>query len=116
MLHQGTTVRLETADAGCIAVALGGPRDWIVSVAQVATAPHATPLPLRLPMCAAGTRYRVELLNPRVSRQRAMRSTTPFIRGEAIEVDGALCAGRGLHLPILHAGEIAVVQLTEVTS
>lgn len=47
---------------------------------------------LRLPMCAAGKSYRVELLNPRAGRQRAMRSTTPFIRGEAIVVDGALLA------------------------
>ncbi|TFU05962.1 alpha-galactosidase [Polymorphobacter arshaanensis] len=116
VLHGGATLRLETADPGCIAVAFGGPRDWIVSVAQVATAPHAAPLPLRLPMCAEETSYRAELLNPRAGRQRAMRSTTPFIRGDAIAVDGALLARRGLHLPILHAGEIAVVQLTEVTS
>jgi len=111
LLHHGRTLRLDAADPGCIAFAVVGETDALVSVAQVDTPATAAPAPLRVPGLAGEASYRVTLLSPSRRALAAAKLLPPIVRGETVTTTGALIAGIGLPLPILSAGEIAVFHL-----
>jgi alpha-galactosidase len=114
LLHSGRTLRIDVADPGARAFVVVGEAGALVSYAQVETPLLAAPAPLRVPGLSAETPYRVTLLNPSRRAQLAAKSVPPLVAGQPVSASGALISGMGLALPILRAGEVAVIQLEPV--
>ena len=114
LLHAGRTLRLDIPDPGACAFAVVGETGALLSYAQIETPVLAAPAPVRLPCLAPDGRYRVTLLNPSRRARASAKSVPPIVAGESVTASGALIEGVGLSLPILRAGEIAVIRLERV--
>ena len=110
ILHAGTLHRIAQPDPGMVAFAIVA-GDAVVSAAQIATQPYGLAMPLRIPGLDAGGRYRVRLLNPPAHPARTMKRVPPHLTGEPVELEGQVLAARGITLPVLHAGQVAVFHL-----
>ncbi len=115
-LHAGRTVRLQHPDRGCLAQAVVGEMQTLVTAAQVETPRQVTPAPLRLPGFEPRASWRVEPLEPPRHPRRTQRGGPFLAEGKGLTVTGALLAHVGLPLPILRAGEIAAFLITREES
>jgi alpha-galactosidase len=115
ILNAGRTLRLDIADPGACAVMVVAQTGAVVSYAQVETAPHAGPHPLRLAGLEPDADYRVTLLNPSRRAGAAMKVVSDLAAGKPVTASGRLLAAMGLPLPVLRAGELAVFELERTT-
>lgn len=113
-LHGHALLRLDHADAGCLATQQGDGDVWLVAAAQIATPVYALTAPLRVSGLEGSARYRVRLLNPPEAPRASMKKRTALVRGETLEASGLALMTAGLHLPPLRAGEIAAVLIERI--
>jgi alpha-galactosidase len=109
LLHGGRMLRLEHEDPG-LAAFLVTDGEVLVSVAQLETATHALPAPLRLVGLDRCACYRLTLLNPPRRPERSMKRPPAYL-ARPLSVSGAHLMQAGLTLPVLAAGELAVFHL-----
>lgn len=110
VLHGGVTRRLEPRDEGAIAFMVER-NDALVSYAQLETPAQPTQPPLRLSGLVPSARYQVRLINPPAHPGRSAKIAPPIVTGESVTMHAVELLHRGLPLPVLKAGEIAVFQL-----
>lgn len=112
LLHSGRLVRQTCADPGAVAFAVVGDDEAVVSLAQIETPKVAGAAPLRVVGLEPATVYDVRLVNPPVRPRASMKHVPTLVRGETLQATGQWIARSGLPMPILRAGEIAVLHLT----
>lgn len=111
LLHAGRTVRLAHPDPGlCASAVIDGGRA-LVCAAQVETPAWAIPAPLRIAGLDPAARYALRLLNPPRRPPASMKHVPALGRGETLEASGAMLAHAGAPLPLLRAGEIAILSV-----
>ena len=112
LLHGGRLVRQESVDPGTTAFAVIDGSGALVSVAQVETPKSGAAAHLRVTGLDPLTLYDVRLMNPPKRPRAAMKQIPALARGETLQASGQWIAQSGLPMPILRAGEIAVLHLT----
>ncbi len=114
LLHGGRLVRQEATDPGITAFAVIAGSEALVSVAQVETPKSGAAANLRVTGLDAPALYDVRMINPPRRPRAAMKQIPALARGETLRATGQWIAQSGLSMPILRAGEIAVLHLTRV--
>ena len=89
----------------------GKARGAVASLAQLETPRFGVTPNLRLQGLSLDQRYSIRLLNPPTRPAATMKVAPAFVTGEVIEATGQMIATLGLPMPVLRAGEIAIVQL-----
>jgi alpha-galactosidase len=113
LLHgAGRLVRQTPPDPGAVAFAVIGDGIAVASLAQLETPRTAGAPPLRLEGLDPETVYDVRLVNPSRRPGAAMKLVPALARGESVRATGLWIAQGGLPMPILRAGEIAILLLT----
>ncbi len=112
LLHGGRLVRQETVDPGTTAFAVIDGSEALVSVAQVETPKSGAAAHLRVTGLDPLTLYDVRMINLPKRPRAAMKQIPALARGETLQASGLWIAQCGLPMPILRAGEIAVLHLT----
>ncbi len=112
LLHGGRLVRQEVTDPGTSAFAVIAGSEALVSVAQVETSKSGAAAHLRVTGLDPLTLYDARLLNPPKRPRAAMKQVPALASGETLRATGQWIAQSGLPMPILRAGEIAVLHLT----
>ena len=112
LLHGGRLVRQETTDPGIAAFAVIDGSEALVSVAQVETSKSGAATNLRVTGLDALALYDVRMINPPKRPRAAMKRVPALARGETLQASGQWIAQSGLPMPILRAGECAVLHLT----
>ncbi|MDR3512545.1 MAG: alpha-galactosidase [Caulobacteraceae bacterium] len=111
VLHAGRTVRLEHPDPGLMAHAAMAEGRALVCAAQVETPRTAGLAPLRIAGLDADATYSLRQLNLPRRPPASMKHVPAMARGETLSASGAMLAHAGAPLPLLRAGEIAVLLL-----
>ncbi len=112
LLHGGRRLRQVAPDPGAVAFMVLGERAALASLAQLETPRFGVTPNLRLQGLNPELRYAVKLLNPPKRPAATMKVAPAFVTGEKIEATGQAIATVGIPMPVLRAGEIAIVQLT----
>jgi alpha-galactosidase len=116
LLHGGQRIRLSAPDPGAIAFAHIGPKDALVSMAQIATPRTATLGPLLISGLDPNATYDVTLLNPPKYPRTTMKVIPGLALGETAPCLGVLLAQVGIPLPVLRAGELAIFHLSRAAA
>ena len=116
LLHSGRLVRQAAPDPGASAFAVVGEDEALVSLAQLETPRAAGAMSLRIEGLAADALHEVRLVNPPRHPRASMKQATALARGEPVQATGQWMARAGLSMPILRAGEIAILHLVRVAS
>ncbi|HEX5378579.1 MAG TPA: alpha-galactosidase [Phenylobacterium sp.] len=111
LLHGGVTWRQTCVDPGAVASLVVGEGQALAFCAQVETPAYPGQAPLRLHGLAPETLYEVRLLNPPRRPNAAMKRAPALALGHPVVAPGHLIARIGLPMPILRAGEIAILHL-----
>ena len=111
-LIDDVVVRQEAANPGAIAFAVIDDCDALVSVAQVETPKSGAAANLKLTGLDPMALYDVRMINPPKRARAAMKRIPALAKGETLQASGQWIAQSGLPMPILRAGEIAVLHLT----